>query len=367
MRATVAEINSSNLINNINVIKQKAPNSEVMAIVKANAYGHGLIEIAGILEKSGVNYFGVAYPEEGILLRDAGFRQPILVLVSPLAEEAGLYHEYNLQAIADSIYVLKAISDAAYSARKKVPTHLFINTGMNREGIKPGKAVKFMHDAIELPGIDMVGICTHFAASDADDTWFLKEQLSIFNSTIADLSSFSKRFRYIHAANSGAVFSSPESHFNLIRPGISIYGYDVTYGGRYNKGLKKAMSITSKIAGVKNIDRGETVGYSRRFVADKPMKIGLVPIGYGDGLHFTNTNNAEFLIDGRFYPVVGSVCMDQCMIDLGGEEILPGAKVTILGEDGGNSIDAFQIAKRNSTIPYEILTSVSERVPRLYI
>jgi alanine racemase len=366
MRSTVAEISKSNLKENLKFIRSLAPNTAVMAIVKANAYGHGILPVSDLLRSEGVEFLGVAFPEEGIRLRQSGDSGPIVVLVPAMAEEAMLFCEYDLQPAVSNMEFVEAMSKAASKLQVQAKLHLFIETGMNREGIYPEDTLKFLEYAKKLPNIEFIGICTHFATSSGD-LEYAKLQLSIFNNLLDKLTSASHSFKYIHTSNSGAIANLPEARFNLVRPGMALYGYppDKSLFGKFD--VKPVLTLKSRVALIRRIKAGDTVGYGREFKASKDTSIATIPIGYGDGYFKTLTHKTQCLIAGKFYNMVGTICMDECMVELGDDDVRIGDEVILIGTQGKHSISAYDLSEKIGTIPYEITTAISARVPRIYV
>ncbi|TAL70550.1 MAG: alanine racemase [Bacteroidetes bacterium] len=366
MRSTIAVINLSNLKHNLNRIRELAPNSKVMAIVKANAYGHGIVEISKSLEKFGVDYLGVAFADEGIIIKEAGVNVPVVVLVPTFPDEAKKFVEYDLQASVSTYEFVQELSAEAIKAGKRVPVHLCIGTGMNREGIQPVDTVQCMEKCNGMKNINFVGVCTHFATSSTDPV-FVKRQLRLFNDTLDSLKQAGYSFSIIHTANSGAIANHPESHFSIVRPGMSIYGYPPIPELSDKFDVKPILTLKTKVVMMRRIRKGESVGYDRLFISPEPTTIATIPVGYGDGYFKTLTNKSQCLINGKRYNLVGTVCMDECMVDVGDDEINVGDEVVLLGKQGNEEITAFELANKIGTIQYEILTAISARVPRLYI
>lgn len=368
MRATRAEINSKNLIFNLHNIQKTAPNSEILAMVKANAYGHGALEIAPILRANGVNYLGVAFANEGVSLRKSGDSGEIVVIIPATKAEADDLINYNLQTCVADNDVLLDLSEKASQANKTIKVHIFINTGMNRDGLKPDDAEEFINNAKKLPGIELIAIMTHFASSDFSDKSFAHKQLNDFKELIHNLQSNGHYFKYVHAANSGAVANIPDSHFNMVRPGISMYGYMPEEKLLDNIELKPILELKTVVLSIKNLKVGETAGYSFKYFAKDNTQIAIIPIGYGDGLNYGFTNKAKCLIQGEFYPLVGSICMDQSIVEIGNDtNIKVGDEVVIIGSQGAKLQNAYHLSRLIQTIPYDITTSISMRVPRIII
>ncbi|MFH1049602.1 MAG: alanine racemase [bacterium] len=366
MRTTTAYINKKKLRYNIKRIRELAPDSEIMAIVKANAYGHGLLGTSQILRYDGIEFLGVAFANEGMMLRESGDTQPIIVLIPSFPDEAQYFCKYNLQAAISSEEFLTALSVEAQKRNVIIQTHLLIDTGMHRDGIAAKNAVDFMRKFGNLPNIDMHGVSTHFATSPKNID-YAKQQLKLFNDTVAKLNDAGFTFKYIHASNSGAIANLPEANFNLVRPGLALYGYAPSAEVREKLKVKPIMSLKSQVVVTRRIEAGDSVSYGRLFVAKKPTTIATVPIGYGDGYFKTLTGRAQCLINGKRYPVVGSICMDELMVDCNDDVVVPGDEVVLIGKQGSEEILADEIAGWVGTIPYEITTAISARVSRVYI
>jgi alanine racemase len=366
MRLTVTEISLANLAHNVKFLRDSVPHSDILAIVKANAYGHGMLEISAELNCLGVSIFGVAFADEGVSLRQSGIEGKIIVLVPETNGNAKLCVDYDLTPVAYHRDFLEILDSEANKQNKIANYHLFVDTGMNREGVRPEQSVDFMKFASGLKNIRHEGICTHFAAAWSSPQ-FTETQLILFNQTLGQLKSAGFEFNLIHAANSTAAIKNPESRFNVFRPGIALYGYPPTTNGDEDFPLKPVMTLKTKVSSVRRISKGETVGYSLKYISDAERNIATIPIGYGDGLFRNLTGIGECLIRGRRFKLVGTICMDSCMVDIGDEDIQPGEEVIIIGEQGNETINAYEIAEKLGTIPYEITTAISARVPRKYI
>ncbi|HYF03873.1 MAG TPA: alanine racemase, partial [Patescibacteria group bacterium] len=344
MRFTVAEINTDFFRHNLAQIRARVPDTPIMAMVKANAYGHGIVKCSQILREEGVEMLGVAFANEAIMLRNTGDRGTIVVMTPPEAEEAEFFAHYDLQAVASSLEVMVALSNEFQQQGKVLKAHLYIDTGMRRDGIQPDEAVEFMRVCSVLKNVEMIGVCTHFATSDDADKSFVTEQLECFKNCVELLKEKGFEFQYIHTANTGAIADLSESYFNLIRPGISLYGYHPSDVLENPMDLKPVMQLKTRIISLRRIPAGESVSYARRYFTTDETTIGSIPIGYGDGFPRALTNRAEVLIRGKRYNQVGAICMDQCMVDLGDEDIHIGEEVVLLGKQGSEEITAAEIA-----------------------
>lgn len=370
MRSTVATIDLDALEWNIGVIRRRTPGKAILAMVKANAYGHGMIPISRALQAYGVEMLGTALVDEALLLRTAGISIPIMVLTPVEPHECLAAAEHDLITVACDLSQIRALGEAATSLGKQAEVHLYIDTGMHREGFRPHDATVAAEAIRSIPGIRLTGICTHFATADDPNSPFLREQLSTFNEVRKQCESVGCTFATVHAANTGAMWQSEQTHFSMVRPGLSLYGY--ASPGNEAMTLRPVMSLASRIISIRRAWPGETVSYGRRYMVTNETTIVTVPVGYGDGYMRSLTGVAECLIGGERFPVVGSICMDELMVDVGNADVHLGDEVVLLGRqvqrDGLlNSIDAVEIAAWASTIPYEITTAISARVPRSFI
>ncbi len=366
LRPTYAEIDLSKLKQNFNILQKKAQKSIVMPVLKANAYGHGMIETARFLEKNGAKIFGVAFLEEGILLRKQGIKADILVLGGLSGYQVEFFIRYNLIITASSIDKLKLIDWIAYKTGKKARVHLKIDTGMERIGVHSYNSEKFFEISLSLKNIEVEGVYSHFANSDAEQ---LFETYKQFDKFIDAISFFEKRDYYLlrHIANSGAVIRFEESHLDMVRTGIALYGYMPDSNLENILKLSPILSLYSKVVYFKVIEKGARVSYGSTWEADRQTRVITVPIGYGDGYPRALSNKGEVLVNGRRYPIVGRVCMDQVVVNIGNGEAYNQDEVVIIGKSGNEIITADDIANKADTISYEILTQINTRVPRIYI
>jgi len=365
MRATFAKINIDNLYTNYKALREIVGKAKVIGVVKSNAYGHGLIEVSRYLQEFGIDYLAVAFVNEGIELRRAGIEVPILVLVpeNDLSIEASV--EYNLDYAVENYEVAKKISDYAKANSKRARIHFYVDTGMGRDGMPYNNAAEIIKECMKLPNLDFVGLMSHFASSESDGT-YTKHQLDIFKKVISDLKDERIEFELVHIANTGAIANFPESIFDGVRPGIALYGY-VRNGNSFDMRFKPVMEVHSKVISLRKVLPGESVGYGRAFIATHTTTIATVPIGYGDGLKRILSDALFCLIRGRRYKVVGGICMDEIMVDVGMDGIKIGDEVVLLGQQENETITGWELARKSNTIVYEILTSISNRVPRIYV
>lgn len=370
MRSTVATIDLEALRWNLSVIRRRADDARILGMVKANAYGHGIDRISRALIDDGVDALGVAFVEEGVLLRKIGINVPILVLTPIEPAEASSAVEHGLWTVVCSVESGRAIAQCAQNSGRIAEAHLYIDTGMHRDGVSPDNALAMLEELDKLSALSVTGICTHFATSDLLNDPFISEQLSEFNRILDAALSSGRSFAYIHAANTGAIWQKRESHFTLVRPGLSLYGYAAP--SEEELLLRPVMSISTRVGSRRRIRAGETVSYGRKFMASSDTTILTLPIGYGDGYLRALTGKTMCLIRGKEYPIVGVICMDECMVDVGNDDVSVGEEAIMLGRQSDEhgrvrSIDAEQLASWAGTIPYEITTAVSARVPRRYI
>ncbi len=370
MRSTVATIDLDALEWNLKTIRRKAGSAGICAMVKANAYGHGMIEVSRLLVEHGIQFLGVAFIQEAIALREAGIQVPILVLTPNESSEADAVVHYNLTPVVGDVLQAQAIHEAAARSGAYVHAHLYVDTGMHRDGVLVHDVPDVLNKLDTMSRLVVEGICTHMATADVLHDAFLTEQLDIFYALLARLQKQGRTFAHIHAANTGALWQSPQSLFTLVRPGLSLYGYASPAADELH--LRPVMRLTSRVLSKRRLWPGETVSYGRRYMTTQETTICTVPIGYGDGYSRALSGKAYCIIRGTLHPVVGSICMDEVMVDVGKADVAIGDEVVFLGTQADNtgkvqSIDATDIASWAGTIPYEITTAISQRVPRIFV
>ena len=339
MEKTWIEIDLDKIRYNYELIRKKAGKAMICPVIKDNAYGQGAIKLAEIYERLGADYFAVSNIEEALILRDSGIKTPILILGYTPVDRAGDLHKYDITQCVYSYPYGRDLSAKGYD----IKCHLKVDTGMNRIGFKDTEE---MAKTVGLPHLSFEGIFTHF--SDVDDKDFTRQQFDCFLKHIAELAERGITFRIRHCANSGAVFSYPEYHLDMVRPGIVLYGL-----GGYEC-LKQALELKSIIAHIKTVKTGVYVGYNRTFRALKDTKIATVPIGYGDGYLRCNKDRNTVTVNGCKVPIIGNICMDQMMIDVSGVECKLYDEVTIYG-------DLEEIAANIGTISYELICALNAR------
>ena len=371
MRPTRAEIHVDHFLSNLHFVrKQIGERARIMPIVKANAYGHDLDIIArAALESTEIAAFGVATEEEGVRLRKHT-SIPILVLTGALIDEIDIFLRHQLDFTLSDLETLRAIGERCNALGRRARVHLKVDTGMRRMGIEPNDAIAFLREIINLSEqVELVGLSTHFATSDELDHTFFKQQLGTFEAVIREVRGAGIHIPFIHAANSGAILQYPhESAFDMVRPGIMLYGYapSAELQERFGHALSPPLALVSNVVFKKRVREGEGISYNLRWIASRDTSIVTVPIGYGDGYPRILTNLAEATIGTKRYPIVGTICMDQVMLDVGDDSVKVGDRVDFISASS-NGINAWTLAETIGTIPYEILTGIAARVPRVKV
>ena len=367
-KRTWAEISLGNLEHNYNTIKDRLPaGTGIICVVKADAYGHGAVEVSRRLEKCGADYLAIACLDEALELRRNGVTLPILILGHTPPEYVDILLENDLTQTVSCEAKAKEYSDAAKALGGTLRIHIKLDTGMSRlgylcDGEHFDEGVKNVVSTGRLPNLDVEGVYTHFSSaedSDEESIAYTKQQYSLFRRVIDEAEKQGVKFRIHHCANSLAVLKFPETRLDAVRPGRLLYGY----GDRGEWGLKPVMKLVSTISTIKYYDPGTSISYSRKFVTTERTRMGVVAIGYADGLQRSLSNKISLSVGGRLAPQRGNICMDMCMIDLNGiPEAQVGSEVEIFGE----SISVEDVADAAGTVPHEILSTVSKRVPRIY-
>ncbi|TMM08954.1 MAG: alanine racemase [Actinobacteria bacterium] len=364
----LARVNLAAIERNVGWLRSSlSGQAELCAVVKADGYGHGAAPAARAALAGGATWLAVATADEAAELRAAGLSEPTLVMGAVSSEELGTAIAAGAELVAWDRRFTERLAAAAAERDSSVRVHVKLDTGMGRLGTRDRAEAFEIAELIARSrgALELAGAMTHFATAD-DDPEFLDRQLSAFEPFASELRS---RFPgiVVHAANSAATLRSPASHFDLVRCGIAIYGCDPMHEEPSERGLEPALALSSYVAAVKLAQSGESIGYGRRFVAERDTWIGTLPIGYGDGVRRALTNNCDVLLRGQRYPLVGTVSMDNITVDLGPEPgAQPGDEAILIGTDGGERQTAEQLARRIGTINYEIVCGISSRVPRAY-
>lgn len=362
-RPTRAEVDLSALTHNLEVVRAAAPGSRLYAVVKADAYGHGLVAVARCLERQGVDGLCVALAEEGLTLRSRGVTTPILVLSGAYGNAHERVLKAHLTPVIHSHGQAEAFSSAADGVT--VGVHLKVDTGMGRLGIPVGELATFLDAFAGLPTLRLDGVMTHFSSADTDAE-FTRQQLRIFRDALQVINARGHAPRFVHAANSAATFAYPEARHSLVRVGVALYGVPPAPG--FGDSLRPVMSLRTEVLALRELPTGSSIGYDQTYCTNRPSRIATVPIGYGDGLMRAASNRGAMLIGGRRCPIVGRISMDLTTLDV---TDVPGCSVgdeaIVIGRQQDAQITASELAAACDTIPYEVLTNVSPRVPRIYL
>ena len=361
LRPTWAQINLSALKNNILKIKEiVGPQSELLLVIKANAYGHGVLPIACFIEKEKLVWgYGVSSVEEGIVLRKEGISSPILILGSLFPFESFIEAiNHDLTVTISSMDAAAQIVKASESLGKKAICHIKLETGMGRIGARRPAAVEILKKLLSSSDVSVGGVYTHLSSSDTDMA-FTNLQLSYFNETLKDFARYKTKDIIRHTANSYAAINIPSSRFDMVRSGYACYGL--------MDGFEPVLSLKTRIVFLKNVREGSFISYNKTFKCVGPMKIATLPIGYADGYFRKYSNNGDVLIKGKRCAVLGAVTMDMIMVDVSDiENVLIGDEAVIIGGQGTERISAGELARKAGTSSYEIVTLISARVPRVY-
>lgn len=367
LRPTQVQVDLERLTQNYNAIQAHVGQSVVMPILKANAYGHGLVRVGQHMQQLGAKVLGVAYLEEGILLREAGITTPILVLGGLLGSQTPLYLEHDLMVTASSLEKLQHIEAAAEAAGAVANVHLKIDTGMERIGVHYYNAQELLEASLKCKHLRVEGIFSHFANADAADLSSAKLQLERFNEVLRFYEKRSLPTPQRHMANSGAILQLPEAQLDLVRPGILLYGVYPSAEAKKTVAVKSALTWSSKVVYFKVVQPGHPVSYGSLWQSDHEVRVITIPVGYGDGYFRSMTGKAQVLIRSKRYPVVGAICMDQFMVNIEDDSAYNEDDILLIGESDGERITVEDLASWAGTIPYEILTNINTRVPRVYL
>ena len=365
-RPTRALISLANLGTNFAIAKSLVgPGVKVMGVVKANAYGHGILEVSRALLALGAHSLGVAFLEEGIYLRQHGITAPILVLGAINADQIPEFLNHDIAITSSSLDKSRSISATAVAMGKTAQVHLKIDTGMERIGVHWYNADPFIEQTLAMPGLVVEGIFSHLAKADTDRD-FTQEQIARFSTIVDRLAKAGTLPPLVHLANSEGVIHYPSSHFNLVRPGIMLYGY-ATRKAFGEQALRPVMSLLTKVAFFKVVPEGAGISYNHTARTTRPTRVVTLPIGYGDGYNRLLSNRGEVVIRGGRHRVTGNICMDQTMVDIGPDgTAYNGDDVLLFGEHDGHVVALESLCASIGTIPYEVLCLIADRVPRIY-
>ena len=339
----------------------------VMAIVKANAYGHGLVPVAQHLQEQGVEQLGVAFVEEGIALRQAGITVPILVLGGIFGRQVAQFIAHDLEITVSSLDKLRQVEAAAEALGRKAVIHLKIDTGMERIGVHSYSARTFIEAAVASRWCVLKGLYSHLACADDPSSPMTLQQLERFLEACTHIERIGAPMPLRHLANSGGVLHFPETRLDMVRPGILLYGVLPDPASQRTVDVRPVMSLTSQVVYFKVVKAGNPVSYGATWAPVDDTRVVTVPIGYGDGYPRALSSRGEVLIRGHRYPIVGRICMDQFMVDIGQDSAWNEDEVVLIGSQGGNAITAEALAQAAGIIPYEVLVGLNERIPREYL
>jgi alanine racemase len=357
---------------NVKVLQNLAKNSEVMAVVKADAYGHGLIPVARAARQGGATWLGTALLEEAISLRNSGDSGRILTWLGSPNDKWQECIDLGIDISVSSIEIASGVIKAAKKIGKKAKIHIKVDTGLGRNGVMPGDLAdltSLLEEATANGLVEVVAVWTHFALADAPSSPTIAKQLEVLDASFKFVESRGFKNLMKHAANSAATLTSPHTHFDLVRPGIAVYG--ITPGGEVGKaseyGLRPAMTLKAQAALVKDVPAGHGISYGAEYVTKQNTKIALIPLGYADGIPRIAGNKGPVLANGKKFSVAGRVCMDQFVIDIGDLDFSTGDEVILFGDPAQNEPDVEEWAKASQSIGYEIVTRLGSRVPRIYL
>lgn len=401
-RGAVAEINLSAIAHNFRTVKRSVKKRPVIAVVKADAYGHGCLEVSKKLIQEGASFLAVAYTSEAISLRDAGVKAPIIVLFD--CEDINNFFDFDLLPVIHTSTTASALSREASRRGTSIKVHVKVDTGMGRLGFCGKHVIRDIMKIAGMEGIELAGLMSHFSDANLSDTSFAAVQLKEFNMIKETLNKKLNKKIFSHMANSAAVLNFKDAHLDAVRPGLMLYGYSPLChdanssltafssplsNGRYKRvkktqrvitnskpgignaesiSLKPAMRVKTKILSIRSLSPGSPISYGRTFVTRRKSTIGVLPLGYADGYNRLFSNTAVVLVRGRRVPVIGRVCMDLTMVDITGVEgVREGDEVVIMGQQANETITVHELAQWAQTIPYEMLTSIGSHSRRKYI
>lgn len=368
LRKSWVEVDLDAVSHNVSMIRAYLGKTVYLAVVKADAYGLGVLPIAKTILENGADKLGLVTLEECIELRRAGITAPLLNMGPVWQDQADIVLEYDIEQVAYQLPVIEAISKAAKKAGKTAKIHLKVDTGMSRYGVHFSKAGAAIAKAAVLPNIEILGVMTHFPMSDELDKSFALLQIERFKTLRRQVENMDIHIPLWHTANSGAVLDLPQAHFDMVRVGLMNFGYFPSKQVKRPFELKPAMSVKSKIVEIREIHRGDTVGYGRRFMAEKDEQIGVLPLGYADGYDRKIRSGGQVLIHGEKVPIVSGLCMDAFFVRLTDfPNVRIGDTATLMGIDGGEEISPHDIAGIIGSVSYEVISRFGKRLPRVYL
>jgi len=366
---TWAEVDLDRFGRNLAAIKSAiGADCKILLVVKADAYGHGSVEISRAAIDAGIQMLGVATLHEGIELRSAGFSVPIVILSPTLLSEVDEIIEHRLTPSVGSLEFAELLSRRCVAHERTARVHVEVDTGMGRTGISDGDAVEFVERLVAMPGIDLEGLYTHFPDADSGNTYFAEEQLRRFHEILDSLLRRKIHVPIRHAANSAGILALPQSGLDMVRPGILAYGFYPSARVPRTIPVEGAMSFKSRVVQLRSVPSGRFISYGRTYQTKRQTRIGVLPVGYGHGLPWLLSNRGEVLVRGRRAPIVGRVTMDLTMVDVTEiPDIALGDEVVLFGEQHGMRVTLEEVAERAETIPYDVLCSMGKRVVRVFL
>ncbi|MGL2517722.1 alanine racemase [Helicobacter pylori] len=374
-RASFVEVNTASLRHNFNAVKRIVPrDAHIMAVVKANAYGAGALKASEIFLQEGANYLGVATLDEALELRSHFSQTPILILGYSPNTNASMLIDNDLSAMVFSLEQAEVFSQVALKSQKRLKIHLKIDTGMHRLGLEPTfKSIETIKKIRALKGLEVEGIFTHLSNADANIKTHAKNQMKAFNAFLEQLLNQKIEFKYRHAYNSAGILSLCNGNenrlLNLYRPGIMLYGFYPSNEMKESSQtiLKNVISLKARIVQIKSVKKGELIGYGEHFYTNEETLVGVLALGYADGLVRALGNRIQVAINNQLAPLIGKVCMDQCFVKLNDIEAKEGDEVILFGDKSAKANDASEIAALLNTIPYETISTLSKRLERVYV
>ncbi len=362
-------IDLSALRHNLAQVRRRlAASCGILAVVKADGYGHGAVMVARTLAQAGVAGLGVSTLAEGVALREAGITAPVLVMGALLPHQCPDLVAYRLTPVIHDRAIAVRLADYLAAKGLVYPAHIKVETGMGRLGFDPHEVLPLLQSNPFAQTVRLEGIMTHLADADGEDAGYTEEQVARFRALVDRLAAMGLSVPLVHVANTAAILRHPAAHFTAVRPGIMLYGYHTLSATPPDVDLRPVLTLAATVVQVRAIKAGDSVSYNRQFVAPRASRIAVLPIGYADGYSRALSNRGTVLVRGRRVPVCGRVCMDMTMVDVTDvPEVTPGDEAVLIGRQGDQAISALDLAGWLGTIPYEVLCGIGPRVPRLYL
>jgi alanine racemase len=367
MRATKADIDLGAVAQNVRAMRDEVAPAAVCAVVKADGYGHGAVAVSEAMLGAGADWLAVALVEEGVVLRRSEIEAPILLLSQPRLDDIAAAVRFDLRVCVYTADAVEAVAEAAKRERRLARVHLKVDTGMHRVGAHPDEVLALAEQIAGHGSIELEGVFTHCAVGDEPDNPFTATQLDRFEAVVSALDAAGLRPSLLHAANSATAIDHPRARYDLVRAGIALYGIAPAPALRDRLELRPAMTLRSEVSMVKRVPAGAGISYGLRHVFERDTTVATVPVGYADGVaRRLGASGGTVLVQGRRRPIVGSITMDQLMVDCGDDDVRAGDEVVLIGEQDGERITAEEWAERLGTIAYEVVCGIGPRVPRRY-